>query len=155
MADITQILAPDCTLVDVPAASRKRALEIASDLIAAHAPAISGRALFDGLMTRERLGSTGLGEGIAIPHCRMPCREPVGALLRLGAPIDFDAIDDQPVDILFVLVVPPEENTAHLKTLAALAKVFQNPAHRARLRAQPSAAALYEEFVALMRTEAA
>ena len=154
MVDITRILAPDCTRVDVPATSRKRALEYASDVIAAHAPEISARVLFDGLMTRERLGSTGLGEGIAIPHCRMPCPEPQAALLRLQSPIDFDAMDDQPVDLLFVLVVPPEETTTHLQTLAALAKVFQNADYRARLRAQPDATALYEEFVALLRAEA-
>jgi len=155
MVDITQILAPDCAQVAVPASSRKRALEFASDLIAAHAPEVSGRALFDGLMSRERLGSTGLGDGIAIPHCRIPCRASQGALLRLGAPVDFDAIDDQPVDLLFVLVVPPDETSAHLQTLAALARVFMVPAHRARLREQPTDAAFYEEFVALMRAEAA
>lgn len=153
MVDITRILDAECTRVAVGAKSRKRALEIASDLIAARAPEITSRALFDGLMSRERLGSTGLGDGIAIPHCRMPCRETLGALLRLEAPVDFDAMDDQPVDLLFVLVVPPEETTAHLQTLAALARVFQSPAHRATLRAQPSAAALYETFVGLMRTE--
>jgi len=154
MIDIARILSPDCTLVDVGAQSRKRALELASDLLAAYAPEISARALFDGLMTRERLGSTGLGEGIAIPHCRMPCRETHGALLRLKTAVDFDAQDEQPVDLLFVLVVPPEETSAHLQTLAVLAKVFQDPGHRARLREQPNAAALYETFIDLTRNEA-
>jgi len=155
MLDITRILAPDCTLIDVGAQSRKRALEMASDALAAHAPEIDSRVLFEGLMSRERLGSTGLGEGIAIPHCRMPCHQILGALVRLTNPVDFDAIDDQPVDLMFVLIVPPEETTAHLQILAGLAKVFQNPANRARLRAQPTAAALYEDFVGLMRAEAA
>src|SRR5512139_2404336 len=102
MVDITQILSPDCVQVAVPASSRERALEFASDLIAAHSPEISARALFDGLLSRERLGSTGLGNGVAIPHCRIPCRACRGALLRLGAPVDFDAIDDQPVGLVFV-----------------------------------------------------
>ena len=155
MVDVTRILIPDCILVDVDALSRNGALAAASDLIAAHAPEISARELFDGLMSRERLGSTGLGDGVAVPHCRIPCREPRAALIRLAAPIDFDAADDQPVDILFALVVPPNETTAHLQTLAALARVFQDPAHRARLREQPTAAALYEEFAALLRAEAA
>jgi PTS system nitrogen regulatory IIA component len=153
MVDIARILEPACTLVDVEAKSRKRALELASDLLAARAPEIDARALFDGLMTRERLGSTGLGEGVAIPHCRMPCRQTLAALIRLAAPVDFDALDDQPVDLLFVLVVPPEETTAHLQTLAALAKVFQVPEHRALLRAQPDAAALYETFIGLLRAD--
>jgi PTS system nitrogen regulatory IIA component len=153
MVDITRILPADCALIDVEARSRKRALEMASDLLAARAPEISARALFDGLMARERLGSTGLGEGIAIPHCRMPCREILGALVRLAAPVDFDALDEQPVDLLFVLVVPPEETTAHLQILAALAKVFQNADHRAALRAQTSAAAFYQTFVGLLQAE--
>jgi len=152
MVDITRILTADRTLVDVPAKSRKRAIELASDLLARDAPEITSRALFDGLMSRERLGSTGLGEGIAIPHCRMPCNAPLAALLRLEAPVDFDALDDQPVDLLFVLVVPPEETSAHLQTLAALAKLFQSAEHRAALRSAPSAADLYETFVGLLHT---
>lgn len=154
MVDIAHILDRDCTRTDVPGSSRKRVLEFASDLIAEHAPEISARALFDGLMSRERLGSTGLGEGIAIPHCRIACSAPRAALLRLQTPIDFDAMDDEPVDLLFVLAVPPEETTTHLQTLAALARVFQNADYRARLRAQPDAGALYEEFIALLRTDA-
>ena len=155
MVDITRILRRDCTLTDVGAQSRKRALELASDLIAAQVPELSARALFDGLMTRERLGSTGLGEGVAIPHCRMPCRAITGALLKLVQPVEFDALDDQPVDLIFVLVVPPEETSAHLETLAALARVFQNPDYRARLRSQSSSDALFDEFVGIMRAEGA
>ncbi|MBX3705105.1 MAG: PTS sugar transporter subunit IIA [Pseudomonadales bacterium] len=155
MVDITRILRRDCTLTDVGAQSRKRALELASDLIAAHVPELSARALFDGLMTRERLGSTGLGEGVAIPHCRMPCPAITGALLKLAQPVEFDALDDQPVDLIFVLVVPPEETSAHLETLAALARVFQNPDYRTRLRNQSSGDALFDEFVGIMRAEGA
>jgi len=81
----------------------------------------------------------------------MPCNAPLAALLRLEAPVDFDALDDQPVDLLFVLVVPPEETNAHLQTLAALAKLFQSADHRAALRAAPSAADLYATFVGLLR----
>jgi len=155
MVDITAILHRDCTLTNVDTASRKRAIERASDVLAAHEPTLSSRALFDGLMSRERLGSTGLGEGVAIPHCRMPCPGITGALLKLATPVDFDAIDDQPVDLVFVLIVPPDETTAHLETLAALANVFQNEAYRRQLRAQQSDAALYDTFMDIMRAEAA
>ena len=150
MVDITNILKPGHTRVDVGAQSRKRAIEIASDLLAEGTRGIDARELFDGLMSRERLGSTGLGEGIAIPHCRMPCEAPVAALLRLATPVDFDALDDQPVDILFVLVVPPDETTAHLQTLAALAKVFQVAENRALLRQQADAQGLYATFIEML-----
>ena len=108
--------------------------------------------MFEHLLTRERLGSTGLGEGIAIPHCRIDCPRPMAALLRLETPVDFDAPDDAPVDLLFVLIVPPGETSAHLTTLAALARLFQSADNRAALRAGASDAELYDTFVSLVRT---
>ena len=81
MPDITTILSPACTKASVEAHSRKRALEAAADLVAEHHPDLSARKLFDELMARERLGSTGLGDGVAIPHCRIPCEQITGALL--------------------------------------------------------------------------
>jgi PTS system nitrogen regulatory IIA component len=155
MVDLARIFARDCTAVDVPAGSCAEALEAASGLIATHAPGLSARVLLEGLLERERLCSTGLGEGIAVPHCRVPSPEPHGALLRLRAPVDFDAMDDQPVDLLFVLAVPADENETHLQTLATLVRLFQEPANRERLRAQPDAAALHQAFLALLRAEAA
>ena len=155
MIEITHILSPECTRAAFGAQSRKRALEQASDLLAESAPGLSARALFDGLMSRERLGSTGLGDGVAIPHCRLACPRILGAFLHLSTPVDFDAIDGQPVDLVFVLVVPPEETSAHLETLATLAKLFQKADNRARLREQPSDAALYDTLVGLVRTGAA
>jgi PTS system nitrogen regulatory IIA component len=155
MVNIGDILHRNCTSAEVEAGSRKKALEAASDLLAEHYSDLSARALFDELMSRERLGSTGLGEGVAIPHCRIPCKQIVGAFLKLEEPVDYDAIDDQPVDLLFVLVVPPEETTAHLEVLAALARVFESPENRRRLRAQASDGALYEELIGLASNDAA
>ncbi len=155
MIEITRILSPDCTRAAFAPQSRKRALEQASDLLAEHAPGLSARALFDGLMSRERLGSTGLGDGVAIPHCRLECPRILGAVLHLATPVDFDAIDGQPVDLVFVLVVPPEETSAHLETLAMLAKLFQHAENRALLREQPTDAALYDTLVGLIHAEAA
>lgn len=155
MVELKEILDRQCTCADLDAASRKRALEVASDLLAEHHPDLSARALFDQLMNRERLGSTGLGEGVAIPHCRIPCDHIIGAFLKLEEPVDYDAIDGKPVDLLFVLVVPPEETTAHLDVLAVLARLFENPENRRHLRAQHTDGALYEELIGLASNQAA
>ena len=149
------LITPQSIIANLRAGSKKQALQE----LAKKAAELTGqheRAVFDVLLERGRLGTTGVGHGIAIPHGKLSNLEHVyGVFARLERPVDFDAIDDQPVDLLFVLVVPPDETSAHLQTLAALAKVFMVPAHRARLREQPTGAALYEEFVALMRAEAA
>ena len=78
-------------------------------------------------MAREQLGSTGLGKGIAIPHCRVPlCKDIMGMLITLEDPVDFDAVDGKPVDILFVLIVPEQEMDEHVRTLAGLAELFND-----------------------------
>jgi len=118
----------------VPAQSRKRSLDFAADLLAEQCPDVDARPLFDALMERERLGSTGIGEGVAIPHCRLQCPAMMAAFFRLAEPVDYDAPDDVPVDLVFVLVAPPGENSAHLKVLATLAGVFRDEATRGRLR---------------------
>jgi nitrogen PTS system EIIA component len=155
MVDLRPILDRSSTRNDADAPSRKRALELASDLLAATHPELSARALFDGLMNRERLGSTGLGEGVAIPHCRIDCPRILGAFIKLAQPVDYDAPDGDPVDLLFVLVVPPREQSAHLEVLATLARVFQDPANRERLRAAGSDDALYEALTGLISSQAA
>jgi PTS system nitrogen regulatory IIA component len=155
MADITSILSNECTRAAVDAHSRKRAIEAAADLLAEKHPELSARKLFDELMARERLGSTGLGEGVAIPHCRIPCGQVLGAFLHLCEPVDYDAIDSEHVDLLFVLVVPPEETTAHLELLASLARIFNEPENRKRLRSCASDSELYEQLIGLFSSQAA
>lgn len=150
MFDITRILEPATTRTGVEAQSRKRAIEIASELLAARHPGLSARTLFDELMTRERLGSTALGEGVAIPHCRTACDRILGAFLQLAEPVDYDAPDGAGVDLLFVLIVPPEESSAHLEVLAALARLFQEPENRQRLRAHTSDRELYQDLIGLV-----
>ena len=122
------------------AASRKRALQEIAALLAGDG--VTQDALFDALMARERLGSTGLGEGVAIPHCRLPTQEIRVALLSLAAPIDYEASDGEAVDLLFVLVVPADEPSAHLEALAALSETFADPGNRSTLRACTSDAEL-------------
>ncbi|MCZ6709513.1 MAG: PTS sugar transporter subunit IIA [Gammaproteobacteria bacterium] len=155
MVDITGILSKECTRASVDAHSRKRAIEAAADLLAANHPELSARKLFDELMARERLGSTGLGEGVAIPHCRIPCQHAMGAFLHLGKGINYEAMDAEKVDLLFAFVVPLEETTAHLELLAGLARMFNDSENRKRLRSCGSDSELYEQLVGLFSSEAA
>lgn len=130
-----RLLSPECTVCDLGAASKKRALELAAERLAERFPELDARAVLDALMARERLGSTAVGAGVAIPHCRLDgCPEPLAALLRLAAAVDFDAPDGVPVDLLFVLVVPGEAHETHLELLAAAARALNEPAYRAALR---------------------
>ena len=113
--------------------SRKRALELISEFVSDDT--LSADTIFDGLMTRERLGSTGLGEGVAIPHCRLACPKMQVAFVSLANPVDFEASDSEYVDLLFVLIVPNEETSAHLQALANLSEIFADPDNRQALRA--------------------
>ena len=134
MIDFRQILTPACTRVRVDTQSKKAVLEKASELLAYRFPEIDRRRLLEGLLNRERLGSTGLGEGVAIPHCRFKdCQTPASALLRTR-PIDFDAPDDKAVDLVFVLAVPLHEQRTHLEILGALARVFDDSSVLVALR---------------------
>jgi len=133
--DFDRLLSPECTVTNLVAASKKRALQLVADRLAARYPEFDADAVFDALMARERLGSTAVGEGVAIPHCRLAeCETPVAALVHLEAPVDFDAPDGREVDLLFVLVVPEEAHSTHLELLAAAARALSDPAYRAALR---------------------
>ena len=154
MIDIQSILDRDCTRASVDANSRKRLLEYASDLLGERY-GLAPRAVFDELMNRERLGSTGLGEGVAIPHCRIDCSRIRAACLTLANPVDYDAIDGEPVDLVFILLVPSEENAAHLEVLAGLSRLFGNAENRAALRGAGSDDELFEQLVGLLASQAA
>lgn len=143
------ILSPALTRCRTAATSKKRVLETLAQLISQQLGGVDAGTLFSNLVARERLGSTGLGEGIAIPHCRLAELErAVGCLVTLEQPIDFEALDDRPVDILFALVVPEQASQEHLDILAGLAERFDQPAFREQLRAADSDAALYQAAVA-------
>ena len=144
------LLEPACVRAHAPAQSRKRALEIAAGLLAARHPGLAERALLEEFLKREDLGSTGIGEGVAIPHCRIDCPAVVAALISLDAGIDYEAIDDQPVDLLFVLVVPTAETDAHLNLLATLAGIFSEASNRRSLRAETDDLALWERMQELL-----
>ncbi|WP_210396555.1 PTS IIA-like nitrogen regulatory protein PtsN [Motiliproteus sediminis] len=145
---IHQTLVRERCFDSVPGSSKKRILENCSELIADQVDGLDAEEIFGGLINRERLGSTGIGEGVAIPHCRLEeCREATGALVKLPEPVDFDAIDGQPVDLLFVLLVPSEATEAHLQILAALAEMFNDAGLRQRMRAASDEDALYKVAV--------
>jgi len=142
---IQSILAPRRTLCGVEGGSKKRTLEILANQIAQDIPTLNADDLFRRLIARERLGSTGLGHGIAIPHCRIEnCTGTVGALIKLQKPVDFDAIDGEPVDIVFALLVPEEATDDHLQILATLAGLFSDQAFRKQLRRANSDEELYQ-----------
>lgn len=126
------------------AGSKKRVLETLSKLIASGQQNLAPEEIFESLISRERLGSTGLGHGVAIPHGRVKSSEQtIGAFLQLQEGLDFDAIDDQPVDLMFALLVPEHSTEEHLQLLAKLAEMFSNPDLRERLRAADSSKALF------------
>jgi PTS system nitrogen regulatory IIA component len=138
---ITDVLTPAMTQCDLPGGSKKRVLENLSTFITEQLGGDSEQTdtLFHSLVARERLGSTGIGEGIAIPHCRAPGFKRIhGCLIKLSNPVDFDSLDDQPVDLIFALVVPEEKNDEHLATLARVAALLQDETSRQSLRTQYS-----------------
>lgn len=149
MIDLRNVLRADCTRTDVRAASKKAALEQAAQIIAECEPHLDARQLLRELLARERLGSTGLGGGIAVPHCRMQCEQPLAAFIRLAQPIDFDAPDDRRVDLMFTLVVPRDAAQDHLDILSALVSLLNEPENPMRLRRAQDDDALYREVMAM------
>ena len=132
---ITDILCAERICCDVEASSKKGAFERFSELIASAEERVSSRDVLDAMFARERLGSTGLGDGVAIPHARMAgLTRPCGVFVRLANGIDYDAPDGKLVDLLFGLVVPEESTDEHLQILAALAQTFETDTVRSALR---------------------
>jgi len=144
---IDNILAPELTLCRVPASSKKRVLEFIAEQISQQDNALSDTQIFNNLVARERLGSTGIGQGIAIPHCRLEGLDHViGVLLTLEEAIEYDAIDNQPVDLVFALIVPKEATSEHLELLSQLAEKFNERSFCERLRQCDSAMDLYNQM---------
>lgn len=141
---ISDILTIERTIDGAPVTSKKRVLEYLGNLLSQHIPHSSSEDIYEKLLARERLGSTGIGEGIAIPHCRLrQCESTIAALLRLHEPIDFDAIDQKPVDLVFVMLVPEEANEEHLKTLSMIAGKFNSNDFRDNLRSAKNVSSIY------------
>jgi PTS system nitrogen regulatory IIA component len=132
---LSEILSPDCIRLDADVTSKKRVLELASQLLASIDESLSPRGVFDCLIAREKLGSTGLGHGVAIPHGRLPGLDrTIGVFLRTQKGVDFDAPDKEPVDLVFALLVPEESTEEHLQVLASIASYFGSGRSRDALR---------------------
>jgi nitrogen PTS system EIIA component len=132
---LVDVLANDRIAINVSVSSKKTLLEKAAELLANASGSANAREIFDSLCQRERLGSTGLGHGVAIPHGRVDSQEAVaGAMIRLKRPIDFDAPDHEKVDLFFALAVPGQCTDSHLKLLAEMADRLGRQGQRDALR---------------------
>lgn len=149
MIRLSELLTLERIRCDVHATSKKRGLEQLSILLAEGQPELKKKSIFDSLIARERLGSTGFGRGVAIPHGRVPGNEAsLGAIIKLAHPIDFDAADGQPVDLLFALLVPENSTEEHLQVLSKLAEMFSDEATVMLLRQANDPSALYNIIAA-------
>ena len=146
MNRIASLLPVEHVLVDLDVASKKRVFEQAG-LLFENRKGIGRALIYDSLFARERLGSTGLGQGVAIPHGRIKgLKEAVGAFVRTRDPIPFEAPDGRPVSQIFVLLVPEDATEVHLEILSELAQMFSEKSFRERLAAAPDAEAVRELF---------
>jgi PTS system nitrogen regulatory IIA component len=146
--DLSTLLSPDCTRRAVEVTSKKKALELLGQLAAPRLSHTTAFDVFESLLLRERLGSTGIGFGIAIPHGRVAdASKPVAILMTLAESIDFDAIDNQPVDIIFALLVPESQHEQHLHTLAAVAQRLNDKRCTRAMREASSDMELYQAFI--------
>ena len=140
---IADILAPDAVLHDVKVKSKKQLLEVLADL-AARKTKLDSALVLDALIERERLGTTGIGFGVALPHTRLPKLKKIFCGFISSEPVDFDSVDNKPVDLAFVLLVPEEAGADHLKALARLSRLLRNEETVAALRKASSAKELYD-----------
>jgi PTS system nitrogen regulatory IIA component len=140
--DLCDLLAPDSIISSLEATSKKHALqELAT--IAAERTGLDAREIFNTLLQRERLASTGLGRGIAVPHGKLANLSSIVCLFaRLEQPIDYDSHDSEPVDLLFLLLAPEHASGDHLKALASISRVVREPSMLDALRSAPDPAAL-------------
>jgi PTS system nitrogen regulatory IIA component len=145
---IAKLLPPSNIILDLDATSKKRVFEQAG-LLFENNQGIARSTVFDSLFARERLGSTGLGQGVAIPHGRIKgLKDAVGAFVRLSHPVPFDAPDGKPVNLAFVLLVPEQATERHLQILSELAQMFSDKTLRERLAEDPDAASLHLHITA-------
>jgi PTS system nitrogen regulatory IIA component len=143
MMDLSDLISAEAVLPSLKVNSKKQALQA----VAERAAALTGleeREIFDTLVQREKLGSTGVGGGIAIPHGKpQKLGRMFGLFARLAKPIDFEALDDQPVDLIFLLLAPEGAGADHLKALARIARHLREPGVAAKLRSAADTTALY------------
>ncbi len=155
MTDLTDLLIPEAVLADVPVAGKKKLFTHLGQ--AAHdAWGLDARMVTDRIAERERLGTTGFGSGVAIPHGRIDGIDRVrGLFVRLSQPVDFDAIDDAPVDLVFMLMSPADAGADHLKALARVSRAMRDRGFADKLRGAGSGDALYALLAGVEARDAA
>lgn len=132
------------------ATSKKRVIENLSRMLAANTKAATAEKIFQVLLERERLGSTGLGKGVAIPHARVPdLTHTVAAMLTLETPVEFESADNKPIDIAFGLLVPEDDTEHHLQHLSRLVTLFRDEEVCNRIRQAPNADAIFELLLSI------
>ncbi len=137
--DLSSLIKPENVLVSLAPTTKKQVLQELANL-SAELLGIKSREIFEGLLERERLGSTGVGHGIAIPHAKFDALDEVFSLfLKLDRPIDFDAVDDQPVDLIWLLLAPTTAGADHLKTLQRVSRLLRDEKTREKIRAESDA----------------
>ena len=145
---LEHLIKADSVLCNAQARSKKHCLEILSELLAQNNPDIASEEIFGKLIERERLGCTGLQEGVAFPHCRMTgLHNSVAALMKLSEPVDFDAADGMPVDLVFGMMVPEDIDATHYADVGLLSSFLSESDLRDRLRAATSSSELYEALM--------
>jgi PTS system nitrogen regulatory IIA component len=148
MINISDLVTVERVAHDAHAGSKKRALELLSRLITNSQAGLSEQEVFESLVARERLGATGLGRGVAIPHGRLKnLSRPIGAFMHLSQGVDYDASDKQPVDLLFALLVPEKSTEEHLQILSTLAQMFSDKPFREQLRGTDSNSNVHDLLV--------
>ena len=141
--EIADLISPASVVANLRVGSKKQALQELAKR-AAETTGLSERAIFEVLLERERLGTTGVGNGIAIPHGKLPgLRRLYGLFARLETPIDFDSVDEQPVDLIFLLLAPEAAGADHLKALARVSRLLRDRAVCEKLRGADQADAMY------------
>lgn len=147
MIQLSEVLTSDHIWLDVELPSKKKTLEWLSECFGAAQVGLSSDEVFSQLSEREKLGSTGVGHGVALPHCRLEqCQAPIAMALRLAEPIAYDAVDNKPIDLVFALVVPGAADRQHLELLAQIAKRFGDAQRRDTLRAASDANTFLNEL---------
>jgi len=146
---IFDIITPERIATQIQVSSKKRAFETISEIFAAHSSdTLDAHHVFESLFARERLGTTAIDHGVAIPHGRIKnTSETIGAFLQLSEGIDCDAMDNQPVKLMFALLVPEESTEEHLQLLARLAKMFSDSELREKLHSAADNQALYDLLI--------
>ncbi|MDJ0939594.1 MAG: PTS sugar transporter subunit IIA [Woeseiaceae bacterium] len=145
---LEEIIKPDSVLCNAFARSKKHSIEILSELLVRPTPEFAAEDIFERLIERERLGCTSLEAGVAFPHCRVEGLErSSAAMIKLSEPVEFDAADGEPVDLIFGMLVPKDLDESHVEEVKGIARVLGEEGLRARLRESKTSNELYETLL--------